>query len=245
MVVSFTFAQCRISRQELKKILNIGIPIALQEAMVQISFLVINTIVNHMGLMPSAGYGVAQKIVSFIMLIPSSLMQTVSAFVAQNVGAGKTDRAKKGFFTAIITECSVGVFIFFAVSFCGGILSSFFTQDVEVIAQSALYLKGFSAECILTCVLFSCIGYYNGYGNSIPVMLQGITSAFCVRIPVSILMSKLPNTSLMLVGLATPIMTIYGIVFFTICFLWIGRKTKQQKNKQSEVFAQLAIHHEL
>lgn len=97
MVVSFTFAQCRISRQELKKILNIGIPIALQEAMVQISFLVINTIVNHMGLMPSAGYGVAQKIVSFIMLIPSSVMQTVSAFVAQNVGAGKTDRAKKGF----------------------------------------------------------------------------------------------------------------------------------------------------
>ena len=78
-------------------------------------------------------------------------------------------------------------------------------------------------------MLFSCIGYYNGYGNSIPVMLQGITSAFCVRIPVSILMSKLPNTSLMLVGLATPITTIYGILFFTICFLWIGRKTKQQK----------------
>ena len=125
--------------------------------MVQISFLVINTIVNHMGLMPSAGYGVAQKIVSFIMLIPSSVMQTVSAFVAQNVGAGKTDRAKKGFFTAIITGCSVGVFIFFAGFFCGGFLSSFFTQDVEVIAQSALYLKGFSAECILTCVLFSCM----------------------------------------------------------------------------------------
>lgn len=199
-----------------KKILNIGIPIALQEAMVQISFLVINTIVNHMGLMPSAGYGVAQKIVSFIMLIPSSVMQTVSAFVAQNVGAGKSDRAKKGFFTAIVTGCSVGVFIFFAGFFGGGFLSSFFTPDAEVIAQSALFLKGFSADCILTCVLFSCIGYFNGYGNSIPVMLQGITSAFCVRIPVSILMSKLPNTSLMLVGLATPITTIYGIGFFFI-----------------------------
>ncbi len=222
--VSFAFAQCRIHRQELKKILNIGIPIALQEAMVQISFLVINTIVNHMGLMPSAGYGVAQKIISFIMLIPSSVMQTVSAFVAQNVGAGKPDRAKKGFFTAIITGCSVGVFIFFAGFFGGGFLSAFFTQDAEVIAQSALFLKGFSADCILTCVLFSCIGYFNGYGNSIPVMLQGITSAFCVRIPVSILMSKLPNTSLMLVGLATPITTIYGIGFFFICFVWMRRR---------------------
>ena len=70
----------------------------------QISFLVINSIVNNMGLMPSAGYGVAQKIVSFIMLIPSSVMQSLSAFVAQNIGAGKKDRAWKGFFTAMISD---------------------------------------------------------------------------------------------------------------------------------------------
>ena len=94
--VSFTRKQCRIYGGELKKILNVGIPIALQEAMVQISFLVINSIINHMGLMPSAGYGVAQKIVSFVMLVPSSVMQSVSAFVAQNMGAGKKDRAKQG-----------------------------------------------------------------------------------------------------------------------------------------------------
>ena len=65
--------------------------------------------------MPSAGYGVEQKIVSFIMLVPSSVMQTVSAFVAQNIGAGKPERAKKGYFTAMITGCTVGVFIFIAV----------------------------------------------------------------------------------------------------------------------------------
>ena len=70
-------------------------PIALQETTVQISFLVINSIINHMGLMQSAGYGVAQKIVSFIMLVPSSVMQSVSAFVAQNVGAGNLERARK------------------------------------------------------------------------------------------------------------------------------------------------------
>ena len=74
-------------------ILHVGIPIAVQETMVQISFLVINSIVNNMGLMPSAGYGVAQKIVSFIMLIPSSVMQSLSAFVAQNIGAGKKSLA--------------------------------------------------------------------------------------------------------------------------------------------------------
>ena len=136
--------------------------------------------------MPSAGYGIAQKIVSFILLVPSSIMQSVSAFVAQNIGAGKKSRAWKGFYTAIITGCSVGIIIFMVGFFGGGVLSSFFTNDSEVIAQSAAYLKGFSADCILTCVLFSSIGYFNGCGKSIPVMIQGITSAFCIRIPVSI-----------------------------------------------------------
>lgn len=222
--ISFSLAQCKIHSIKMKRILQVGIPIALQETMVQISFLVINSIVNDMGLMPSAGYGVAQKIVTFIMLIPSAIMQSVSAFVAQNEGAGKPERAIRGFLTAIVTGCSLGVLIFLAGFFGGAQLSSLFTADPQVIAQSAAYLKGFSVECILTCVLFSSIGYLNGKGKSIPVMIQGISSAFCIRIPVSILMSRLPNTNLTLVGLATPITTVYGIIFFAICFARMKKK---------------------
>lgn len=224
--ISFSRKQLRCFPAELKKILRVGVPIALQETTVQISFLVINSIVNQMGLMPSAGYGVAQKLTSFIMLLPSSVMQSVSAFVAQNIGAGKKDRAWKGVITARITGCSVGVVIFLAGFFGGGVMSTLFTSDSEVIAQSASYLRGFSADCLLTCVLFSSIGYFNGCGNSIPVMLQGITSAFCVRIPMSILFSQLPQTSLMLVGFAAPITTIYGIIFFLLCFAYYRRKEK-------------------
>lgn len=224
--VSFSIKQCRPYGKELKMILNVGVPIALQEAMVQISFLVVNSVVNGMGLMPSAGYGVAQKIVSFILLIPSSVMQSVSAFVAQNIGANKKDRAKQGCITAMIAGCGVGIVIFFIGFFGGSIISSLFTGDAEVIAQSASYLKGFSAECILTCVLFSSIGYFNGCGKSIPVMAQGISSAFCIRIPVSIIMSRLPNASLMFIGFATPIATVYGIIFFMICFAWEKHKER-------------------
>lgn len=216
--ISFSLSQCRIYSSELKKILNVGIPIALQETMVQISFLVVNSIINQMGLMPSAGYGVAQKLVSFIMLVPSSVMQSVSAFVAQNTGAGQKARAWKGFLTAMVMGCTAGIVIFCTGFFGGGVLSSLFTGDQEVIAQSAAYLRGFSPDCILTCILFSSIGYFNGRGQSIPVMIQGISSAFCIRIPVSIFMSRLPDASLMLVGLATPITTVYGILFFVICF---------------------------
>jgi putative MATE family efflux protein len=226
--ISFSLPQCRIYSVELKRILNVGVPIALQEATVQVSFLVINAVVNNMGLMPSAGYGVAQKIVSFIMLVPSSVMQSVSAFVAQNIGAGKPDRARKGLFTAMFTGCAVGVVIFFIGFFGGGVLSSLFTQDVDVIKQSADYLKGFSAECILTCILFSSIGFFNGCGKSIPVMIQGISSAFLIRIPVSVFMSRLENASLVGVGLATPITTVYGIIFFGVCF-WLLRRDKNNK----------------
>ena len=225
MPIEFSREQCRIYKEELGKILNVGVPIALQETTVQISFLVVNSVINQMGLMPSAGYGIAQKIVSFIMLVPSSIMQSVSAFVSQNIGAGKKSRAWKGFYTAIITGCSVGIIIFMVGFFGCGVLSSFFTNDSEVIAQSAAYLKGFSADCILTCVLFSSIGYFNGCGKSIPVMIQGITSAFCIRIPVSIIMSRLPETSLTYVGMATPITTVYGIIFFVICFRLLNKNS--------------------
>lgn len=180
-----------------------------------------------MGLMQSAGYGVAQKLISFIMLVPSSIMQSVSVFVAQNIGAGKKDRTKKGVVTAMVTGCSVGIVIFLCGFFGGALMSSLFTDDAGVISRSAAFLKGFAPDCILTCILFSSIGYFNGCGNSIPVMIQGITSALCIRIPVSIFMAGLPGGSLTMVGLSTPITTIYGILFFGICFLGLRRKRNQ------------------
>ncbi len=227
--LGFTFnrTQLRIFSRELRFILNVGIPIALQEATVQLSFLVINSIVNSMGLMPSAGYGIAQKVTSFIMLVPSSVMQSVSAFVAQNIGAGKKKRALRGMFTAMTIGTIVGIFMFCLGFFGGNVLSSFFTSDTEVIAQSAAYLKGFSPECILTCALFSFIGFFNGRGTSRPVMIQGMVSALCIRIPVSLYMSKLPNTSLTKVGLASPISTVFGIIFFTVCFIITQRRERK------------------
>ncbi len=222
--IRFTVKQLRVYGGELKKILNVGVPIAVQEATVQISFLVVNSIVNDMGLTQSAGYGVAQKVVSFIMLVPSSVMQSVSAFVAQNIGAGQHERARRGLFTAMTAGCAAGVVIFLVGFFCGDMLSAPFTGDAGVIAQSADYLRGFSADCILTCILFSSIGYFNGCGKSIPVMIQGMTSAFFLRIPVSFFMAGMPGASLVLVGLATPVTTVYGIVFFFVCSMVLRKR---------------------
>ena len=67
--------------------LKIGIPLALQEFLIRLSFLALCAFVNRLGLEASSGYGVACKTVNFVMLVPSSLMQSMASFVAQNVGA--------------------------------------------------------------------------------------------------------------------------------------------------------------
>lgn len=226
--ISFSIKQCKIDGRELKKILGVGLPIAIQDAMVQISFLVVNSIANGMGLIPSAGYAAAQKIIMFVNLVPSSVMQSSSAFVSQNVGAGNEKRARQGFWAAMACGCGLGLLLFFATFFAGAQLSYIFTRDAEVIAQGAAYLKGYAAECILSGILFSCCGYLTGCGKSVPVMLQGITAAV-VRVLLAYVFSHLANPTLTVVALSTPCASLYGIVFFAVCFAVIFIRARRKR----------------
>lgn len=212
---------------EIKTFLKLGFPIALQDFLVNISFLILCAIVNGISLEASSGYGIAQKVTAFVMLIPSSLMQSMSAFVAQNVGAGKEDRAKKAMVTGMAAGACIGVFIFALSFFRGDVPSALFTTDPEYIARSAEYLKGFSPEAILTCLVFSYIGYFNGHGKTMPVMIQGISSSFLVRVPLSYLFSIQPGANLVTIGLAAPITSVYGILFFTVCYLMFQKKEQR------------------
>lgn len=213
---------------EIGRFLKLGFPIALQDLLTNISFLILCAIVNSMGLAASSGYGIAQKVTAFIMLIPSALMQSMSAFVGQNVGAGKEDRARKSMYTGMGIGAAIGAVIFLIAFFCGEIPSALFTSNPEFIARSAEYLRGFSPEAILTCVVFSYIGFFNGHGKTIPVMLQGITASFLVRVPLSYLFSLQPGANLVTIGLAVPIASLYGILFFSVCYLRHVRGTKKE-----------------
>lgn len=210
--------------REILVFLKLGIPLALQEMLTNISFLILCAIVNGIGLEASSGYGIAQKVISFVMLIPSALMQSMSAFVAQNVGAGKEERARKAMLTGMGLGVCVGVFIFAVTFFRGDIPASLFTSNEAYIVRGAEYLKGFSPEAILTCIVFSYIGYFNGHGMSLPVMLQGITASFLVRVPLSYVFSLKEGASLFDIGLAVPLASVYGIVFFTVWYGWYRKR---------------------
>ena len=219
-----------------KRFLKVGLPLALQEFLTQMSFLALCAFVNKLGLEASSGYGVACKIVNFAMLVPSSLMQSMASFVSQNVGAGKPDRAKKSMFTGMGLGVIVGVVVFICVWCFGDVLTSVFTTDTAVIQKGTEYLRGFAPETIVTAVLFSMVGFFNGYEKTVWVMIQGLVQTLLVRLPLAYVMSIQPHASLTKIGLAAPVATCFGIVLNVIFYLIFTRKMEwERKNKELEL----------
>ena len=209
---------------ELGSFLKIGAPIALQELMTQISFLALIAFINNMGLEASGGSGV----------IPSSIMQSLSSFIAQNVGAGKEDRAKKTMITGMCMGASIGVIMFFLAFFCGEGISHIFATDEGVIVRSAEYLRGFAPEAVVTAILFSFMGYFSGHGfmgyfsghgKTLFVMTQSMLQTFLVRLPVAYIMASQPDPSLAMIGTAAPLATVFGI-FINVCYYFYCRKKR-------------------
>ena len=212
-----------------RKFLKIGLPLALQEFLTQISFLALCAFVNRLGLEASSGYGVACKIVNFAMLVPSSLMQSMASFVSQNIGAGKKKRAKQSMFTGIGVGLAVGCVVFVLVLFKGDVLCSVFSTDAAVIQNGFAYLKGFAPETLVTAILFSMVGYFNGNNKTVWVMTQGLIQTLLVRLPLAYFMSIQPNASLTKIGLAAPVATTVGIVLNVGFFIYLNQ-TEQRKS---------------
>ncbi|MCM1188450.1 MAG: MATE family efflux transporter [bacterium] len=227
---SFGRENIRFHRSIVGKTVKIGLPIALQDGLVSISFLAINSIVNTLGVTASAGVGVAEKVCAFIMLVPSAFSQSLSAFVAQNVGAGKKERARKSMLCGMFASLLTGTVMAYLAFFHGGILAGIFAREEAVILAAADYLKAYAIDTLIVSFLFCYIGYFNGCGKTAFVMLQGIVGAFGVRIPVSYFMSKTANVTLFRIGLATPASTVVQILLCSVFFgfLWYRDNLKGQ-----------------
>ena len=220
---SLKLSDIRLSGQ-IRDLLKVGTPVALQELLTQISFLALVAFINRIGLDASSGYGVANKIVSFVMLIPSAIMQSMSSFVAQNVGAGREERARKAMFTGMVIGMAIGMIVFYFTFFHGDLVSAVFSRDSHVITRSAEYLRGFAFEAVVTSILFSFIGYYNGHQKTVFVMIQGLLQTLLVRLPVAYLMSIEPDPSLTRIGMAAPLATIFGILINLIYFIHFQKR---------------------
>ena len=230
---SFSRRFIRFHPRHTGRILRLGVPVALQDVLVSFSFLAIAAIVNSLGVIASAGVGVAEKLCGFIMLVPSAFGQSLSAFVAQNTGAERPDRAKRAMLYGMGSSLCCGIVLAWLSFFHGDLLSGLFARDAEVIRAAADYLRAYAIDTLLTSILFCFIGYFNGRGCTAFVMAQGIAGAFLVRIPVSLAMSRMEPVSLFRVGLATPCSTVVQIALFLGYYALTASRERPSPRKSS------------
>lgn len=222
--LSFSTSDIGFHKTLIRRIIGVGIPIALQDLLVGISFLIILAIVNRYGVITSAGVGVAEKLCGFFLLAPIAFSQGISSFVAQNYGAGKMDRARKALRYGISISLGCGVVLGYLAFFHSVPLSSIFSDDAAVCRASGEYLKAFSFDCLLTAFLFCFMGFFNGCARTRFVMLQGIAGAFLVRVPLSYLLSTWFGGNIFILGLATPASSFVQVLLCIFYFIKFKRE---------------------
>ncbi|NCB73858.1 MAG: MATE family efflux transporter [Clostridia bacterium] len=207
-----------------KSIIKIGTPVAMQDFLTSVSFLIVMAIINKIGLVASASVGISERLFIFLALVPISFMYALSAFVAQNVGAKQEARAIKGLRAGMISSFVFGAFTAALSVFAGDLLASFFEDDPVVIASAWSYMRGTAAEYMVVPFVFCFLGYFNGIGKTTFVMIEGMVASFAVRIPLCYYLSRLPNTDLFTIGLAVPLSTVASILMCVSYYIFVRKK---------------------
>ena len=216
----------RPQRDVLSQILRVGVPIAVQDGFIQISFIVITVIANRRGLTDAAAVGIVEKIMSFLFLVPSSMLSTVSALGAQNIGAGKPERAKKTLFCAIALACGFGAAVVVLVEFIAEPMVGLFTPDEAVALAGGQYLRGYIWDSFFAGVQFSFSGYFCACGRSGLSFLHNFLSIVLVRIPGAYTASRLFAQTLLPMGLANAAGSLFSILVCVCAYLILTRRQK-------------------
>ena len=216
--------------QYMGQLLGIGVPVAFQEGLIQVSFLVITAIANSRGVDVAAAVGIVEKIISFLFLVPSSMLSTVSAVTAQNAGAGKNERGRLALRYGITVCVVVGAVIFVVCQFASeSIVSVFVRNEPDVIRLGGQYLRSYSLDCAIAGIQFCFSGYFSAYGKSLYSFFHNITSIVLVRIPGAYLASIFFPQTLYPMGLAAPMGSLLSSV---ICFFLYKSLTSKMKREE-------------
>lgn len=211
-----------------KAILSVGIPLAMQDVLVHFSFLAISAIINTLGVIASAAVGVVEKLMGFAFLMPSAFGSAVATMVAQNIGAGKRDRASASMRWGILFSLICGTLVVLVSELAPEVLITIFSKDSAVIAAGAEYIRTYALDCLLVSFVFNINAYLNGTGKSVVCFAHSMVATFLVRIPVTWLMSKITAGSLLAMGLAAPAASVASIVICTVYFAWAKGQAKKQ-----------------
>ena len=234
--ISMSKSDFKPSRPVMGKIVKIGVPIALQDGLIQIAFIVITIIANNRGLNDSAAVGIVEKVMSFLFLVPSTMLSTVSALGAQNIGAGKPKRATDTLRYAAFFAVGFGFVVAVVMQFWAEPVVSLFTDSstiagAEVVKLGGQYLRGYVWDCIFAGIHFCFSGYFCAIGKSGISFLHNIIAIVLMRVPGVYLTSKMFPTTLLPMGLATASGSIISVVICVIAFTVLMQKNKMRVKK--------------
>ena len=228
MIPKFHFADLKPARSMMGGLLKIGFPIAMQDGFIQIAFIVITIIANRRGLNDAAAVGIVEKMISLFFLVPSSMLSTVSALCAQNIGAGKHDRASQTLACATTIAVSYGIVISILIQFTGHHIVSLFSGNADVIRLGSQYLHSYIWDCVFAGIHFCFSGYFCAYGVSGISFLHNILSVVCARIPLAYLASKYYPDNLFPMGCAAPAGSLLSVLICAIAFVWMKNQPGQK-----------------
>lgn len=205
-------------------LLKIGIPISLQDGFIQIAFILITIIANQRGLNDAAAVGIVEKIIGILFLVPSSMLQTVSALSAHNIGAGKHERARKTMQYSMLITVLWGLFVSIFMQFHAEAFIGLFSDNTQVIRLGSQYLHSYVWDCAIAGIHFSFSGYFCACGLSGISFLHNILSIVCVRVPFAYLASKHFTETLFPMGLASPAGSALSVIICVLAFIWMQKK---------------------
>lgn len=216
----------------MKDILGIGVPIALQDGFIQVSFILITIIANRRGLNDAAAVGIVEKIISFLFLIPSSMLSTVSALGAQNIGAHKNERARQTLYYAALIASLFGLAVSIIMQFAADSVVSLFTdasdpEGAMVVQLGGQYMRGYVWDTLFAGIHFSFSGYFCAIGKSLLSFLHNIIAIVLVRIPGAYMASLMFPDTLFPMGLATTAGSFLSVIICVIAFMILLRKERR------------------
>ena len=216
------------NRDMMGQLLSIGVPIAIQDGLIQVAFIIITIIANRRGLTDAAAVGIVEKFISFVFLVPSSMLSTVSALGAQNIGANKPERAVATLRYAVMIAAGFGVIVTILIQFIAESIVGLFTPDTAVISAGGQYLRGYIFDCIFAGIHFSFSGYFCACGKSGLSFMHNIIAVALVRVPGVYFTSKLFPATLLPMGLATAAGSLVSVIICVIAFAVISRRGKAE-----------------
>ena len=226
--ISVSKKDFRPQHRAMGQILRIGILVAMQDGLIQIAFIIITIIANRRGLSDAAAVGIVEKNISFLFLVPSSMLSTVSALGAQNIGAGKPERAAQTLKYAAMIAVGFGLTVAIIIQFIAEPVVGLFTTDAAVRMAGGQYIRGYIWDCIFAGVYFSFSGYFCACGRSELSFLHNITAIVLVRVPGVYLTSKLFPQTLLPMGLATAAGSLLSVIICVTAYLLIFKKVRRK-----------------